>query len=97
MLIAHLKAHLLSGETIDLLPVRHETDVRKELTTLLEGWASSGFLIWGKFGYPGHQGQTIEVNVEGLSNEQAGQKMLNLHGADRARFHDEFCKGSRQI
>jgi hypothetical protein len=97
MLIAHLKAHLLSGETVELLPVRHETDVKKELTTLLEGWASSGFLIWEKFVYPWHQVQTIEVKVEGLSNEQAGQKMLNLHGADRARLHDEFWKGSRQI
>jgi hypothetical protein len=97
MLIAHLKAHLLSGETVELLPVRHETDVKKELATLLEGWASSGFLIWEKFVYPWHQVQTIEVNVESLSNEQAAQKMLNLHGADRARLHDEFWKGSRQI
>jgi hypothetical protein len=40
MLIAHLKAHLVTGETVDLLPVRHETDVKKELTGLLEGWAS---------------------------------------------------------
>jgi hypothetical protein len=24
MLVAHLKAHLVSGETIELLPVRHE-------------------------------------------------------------------------
>jgi hypothetical protein len=97
MLIAHLKAHLLSGETVELLPVRHETDVKKELTALLEGWASTGFLIWEKFVYPWHQVQTIEVNVEGLSNEQAGQEMLNLHGADRARLHDEFWKGSRRI
>src|ERR1700761_5073115 len=97
MLIAHLKAHLLCGETVELLPVRHETDVKKELTTLLEGGPSSGFLGGEKFVYPWHQGQTTEVNVEAISNEQAGQKMLNLHGADRARLHDEFWKGSRQI
>jgi hypothetical protein len=97
MLIAHLKAHLLSGETVDLLPVRHETDVKKELTSLLEGWASSGFLIWEKFVYPWHQVQTIEVKVESLSNEQAAQRMLDLHGADRARLHEEFWKGSRQM
>ena len=52
MLIAHLKAHLVTGETVELLPVRHETDVKKELTGLLEGWHSSGFLIWEKFVYP---------------------------------------------
>ena len=57
MLIAHLKAHLVTGETVELLPVRHETDVKKELTGLLEGWASSGFLIWEKFVYPWHQVQ----------------------------------------
>ncbi len=32
MLIAHVKAHLVTGETVELLPVRHETDVKKELT-----------------------------------------------------------------
>ena len=97
MLIAHLKAHLASSETVELLPVRHETDVKKELTALLEGWASSGFLIWEKFVYPWHQVKTIEVKVENLSHEQAAQRMLDLHGADRARLHEEFWKGSRQI
>jgi hypothetical protein len=97
MLIAHLKAHLITGETVDLLPVRHETDVKRELTGLLKDWASSGFLIWEKFVYPWHQVRTIEVAVENLSNEQAAQRMLDLHGADRARLHDEFWRGSPQI
>ncbi len=39
MLIAHVKAHLVTGETVELLPVRHETDVKKEVSGLLEGWA----------------------------------------------------------
>jgi hypothetical protein len=95
MLIAHLKAHLMTGETVELLPVRHETDVKKELSALLQGWASSGFLIWEKFVYPWHQVQTIEVDIESLSNAQAAQKMLDLHGADRARRHEEFWHGSR--
>jgi hypothetical protein len=97
MLIAHLQAHLVTGETVELLPVRHETDVKKELTGLLEGWASSGFLIWEKFVYPWHQVQTIEVTVESLSSGDAAQRMLNLHDADRARLHEEFWKGTRQI
>jgi hypothetical protein len=83
MLIAHLKAHLVTGETVELLPVRHETD-------------SSGFLIWEKFVYPWHQVQSIEVAVESLSNAEAAQRMLDLHGADRARLHEEFWKGARQ-
>src|SRR6202453_1142905 len=85
MLIAHVKAHLVTGETVELLPVRHETDVKKEVTGLLEGWAASGFLIWEKFVYPWHQVQTIEVSVERLLAEQASLTALDLHGADRAR------------
>ena len=96
MLIAHVKAHLVTGETVDLLPVRHETDVKKELSGLLEGWHSSGFLIWDRFVYPWHQVKTIEVAVESVSNAEAGQRMLDLHGADRARLHEEFWKGGRQ-
>lgn len=97
MLIAHLKVRLVSGETVDLLPVRHETDVKKEVDGLLTGWSSSGFLIWEKFVYPWHQVQTIEVTVESLSNAEAAQRMLDLRGADRARLHEEFWKGGRQI
>ena len=97
MLIAHLRAHLVTGETVELLSVRHETDVKKELTRLLEGWASSGFLIWEKFVYPWHQVKTIEVAVESLSSAEAAQRMLNLHDADRARLHEEFWQGTRQI
>ncbi len=97
MLVAHLKAHLVSGETIELLPVRHETDVKKELTSLLEGWASSGFLIWEKFVYPWHQVQTVEVRVESLSAAESAQRMQALVGADRARLHEEFWQGSRQL
>ena len=37
MLIAHLKAHLVTGETVELLPVRHETDVKKELIGTARG------------------------------------------------------------
>src|SRR6202451_4527054 len=95
MLIAHVKAHLVSGETVELLPVRHETDVKKELTGLLEGWASSGFLIWEKFVYPWHQVQTIEVSVESLSSREAAQRLLDLHCADRARLQHEFSQGTR--
>ena len=97
MLIAHLKARLVSGETIELLPVRHETDVKKEISSLLEGWASSGFLIWEKFAYPWHQVQVIEVAVESLTNAEAAQGMSALRAADRAKLHEEFWKGGRQF
>ena len=77
--------------------MKHETDVKKELTALLEGWASSGFLIWEKFVYPWHQVKTIEVTIERLSASEAAQSMTNLKGADRARLHEEFWQGNRQL
>ncbi len=96
MLIAYLTAHLVDGNTFELLPVQHETDVKQEVSALLEGWSSSGFLIWEKFAYPWHQVKAIEVRVENLSSADAGQRMLGLRGADRARLHDEFWQGGRQ-
>ena len=97
MLIAYLKAHLLSGETVELLPVRHDTDVKKEVTGLLENWASSGFLMREKYVYPWHQVKTVEVAVETMSQEQAAQRMTSLQGADRAKLNEEFWQGNRQI
>jgi hypothetical protein len=97
MLIAHLKAHLVSGETVELLPVRHETDVKQELSSLLKDWASSGFLIREKFVYPWHQVRTIEVAIERLSAAESAQQMLELRGADRARLSEDFWQGNRQI
>jgi hypothetical protein len=97
MLIAHLKAHLLSGETIELLPVRHESDVKKEVTDLLDKWASSGFLMREKFVYPWHQVKTIEVAVANVSQAEEAQSMANLRASDRAKLTDEFWKGNRQV
>ena len=97
MLIAHLKARLANGENVALLPVQHETDVKKEVSALLEKWASSGFLIWEKTVIPWHQVQAIEIAVETLSQAEAAQQMLALHGADRARMHEEFWQGGRQV
>jgi hypothetical protein len=97
MLISRLKARLVTGETVELLPLRHETDVKKEVTALLESWASSGFLIWEKFAYPWHQVRMIEVAVENVSSGEVAQRMLDLHGSDRARLHEEFWQGTRQL
>jgi hypothetical protein len=35
MLKARLKARLVTGETVELLPVRHETDVKKDEASAL--------------------------------------------------------------
>jgi hypothetical protein len=97
MLIAHLKAHLVNGDVVDLLPVRHETDVKKEVTILLDKWSSSGFMMREKYIYPWHQVRKLEVSVENASPRQEAQKMVNLHASDRAKLNDEFWQGNRQL
>jgi hypothetical protein len=97
MLIARLKAHMVSGDAVDLLPVRHETDVKKEVNDLLEKWASSGFLMREKYVYPWHQVKTVEVGIETVSREEEAQSKINLHASDRAKLNDAFWQGNRQI
>lgn len=97
MLIARLKAHLVSGDSIDLLPVRHESDVKKEVQDLLEKWASSGFLLREKYVYPWHQVKTVEVAVENVSQAEETQHMVNLQAADRAKLNEAFWQGNRPM
>ena len=93
VLIAYLQAHLVSGATIDLLPIRHENDVKSDVTKLLEDWASSGFLLRGNIAYPWHQVQHVEVTrVEELPPHVVHQRMLELEGASRAQMQQGFWK-----
>ncbi len=93
VLIAYLQAHLVSGNAIDLLPIRHENDVKSDVTKLLEDWAKSGFLLRGNIAYPWHQVARIEVTrVEELTPREASQKLLHLEGADRAQKEKAFWK-----
>ena len=93
ILIAHLEAHLLSGETIGLLPIRHENDVKSDVTKLLEDWAKSGFLLRGNIAYPWHQvKQVVVTRIDELSPQEAHQRMLELEGASRAQIAKGFWK-----
>ena len=49
LLIAQLRAFLASGESFDLLPIKHEHDVKTEVESLVESWAESSFLVHGRF------------------------------------------------
>jgi hypothetical protein len=93
VLIAHLQAQLVSGELLPLLPIRHENDVKSDVTKLLEEWAKSGFLLRGNVAYPWHQIRNVEVTkVEELAPHEVHQRMLELEGADRAQLQQGFWK-----
>jgi hypothetical protein len=93
VLIAHLRAQLVSGETLELLPIRHENDVKTDVTKLLDEWAKSGYLLRGNIAYPWHQIRNVEVTqVEELAPHEVHQRLLTLEGADRAQTQQGFWK-----
>jgi hypothetical protein len=93
ILIAHLHAQLVSGETLKLLPIRHENDVKSDVIKLLEDWAKSGFLLRGNVAYPWHQVKLVEVTeIEELAPHEVHQRMLTLEGEDRAQMQQGFWK-----
>jgi hypothetical protein len=68
LLIAQVRALLLNGETIDLLPFKHDEDVRAEVNKFVEDWVKTGFLLKENFLYPWHQVKLVEVvSVEAIS------------------------------
>lgn len=61
LLVAEARANLLTGEVINLLPFRHEEDVRAEVNKFIEDWAKTGFLLKENFLYPWSQVKNVEV------------------------------------
>ena len=93
LLIAQLRAFLVSGESFDLLPIKHEHDVKTEVESLIESWAESGFLIHGRFIYPWHQVKQVEVTqVEEMPLQLARQRFDDLYAAQRARMQEDFWR-----
>ena len=93
LLIAQLRAHLVSGESFDLLPIKHEQDVKTEVESLMESWAESGFLVHGRFIYPWQQVKHVEVTqVEEMPVRLAHQRLDELYAADRARTQENFWR-----
>jgi hypothetical protein len=91
LLIAQLRAHLVSGESFDLLPIKHDQDVKGEVEALVQSWAESGFLVHGRFIYPWQQVKHIEVTqVEEMPLQIAHQRFEELYAAERARTQENF-------
>ena len=98
LLIAQLRAFLVSGESFDLLPIKHEQDVKSEVESLVESWAESGFLVHGRFIYPWHQVNHIEVTqVEEMPLQLAHQRFDELYAAQRARMQEDFWRTRRKM
>lgn len=93
LLIAQMRAHLVSGESFDLLPIKHENDVKSEVESLTQSWAESGFLVHGRFIYPWHQVKWVEVTqVEEMPLQLAYRRYDELYAAERARMQENFWR-----
>jgi hypothetical protein len=72
ILIAEVRAYFLNGETVDLLPFKHEEDVRAEVNKFIEDWSKTGFLLKENFMHPWHQVKMVEVtSVQAMTHAQA--------------------------
>ena|SRR5271165_5421838 len=72
LLIADVRAFLLNGETIELLPFKHESDVRAEVYKFIDDWVKTGFLLKDHFLYPWHQVRQVEVvSVQAMTHAAA--------------------------
>jgi hypothetical protein len=97
LLIAQLRAFLVSGESFDLLPIKHEHDVKTEVEALVQSWAETGFLVHGRFIYPWHQVKHVEVTqVEEMPLHLAHQRFEELYAAERARMKENFWRTRRK-
>jgi hypothetical protein len=93
LLIAQLRAHLVNGESFELLPIQHQQDVKSEVESLVQSWSESGFLVRGRFIYPWHQVRHVEVTqVEEIPMELAHQRYPEFYGAARAHAQDDFWR-----
>ena len=93
LLIAQLRAHLLNGEALELLPIKHESDVKHEVEALVQNWSDSGFLLHGRFLFPWHQVRSIEVtSVEEMPIRLGHQRLEELYGTERARVQESFWR-----
>ena len=96
LLIAHATVYLESGESFDLLPFESADDVKSEVNDLMENWAKSGFLLRGRYIYPWHRVQRIEVtSVEEMSRAESEQKLMDWEISDQFRLQDGFWKTKR--
>jgi hypothetical protein len=97
ILIAHVAVHLVTGEDFELYPFVDDNDVKARVSELVEGWASSGFLLRGPRLYPWHQVRLIEtLSVEEITHQEARQRLMSWEAADLARLQQSFWKTKKE-
>jgi hypothetical protein len=93
LLIAHVTVHLLTGESFELYPFVDVDDVKAKVSELVEGWASSGFLLRGSRLYPWHQVRLLEATtVEEITRQDAQRRLLAWQAEDQVRAVQSFWK-----
>lgn len=97
LLIAHVSAHLLDGTAFELYPFVDENDVKAKVSELVEGWASSGFLLRGSHLIPWHQVKHLEASsVEEITYQEAQQRLLSWQAEDQLRAVKNFWKTKKE-
>jgi hypothetical protein len=72
LLVAEVRALLLNGDIVELLPFKHERDVRAEVNKFIEDWVKTGFLLKENYLYPWNQVKQVEVvSVKALTHAEA--------------------------
>lgn len=91
LLIAQVRAHLVTGDTLDLIPIKHESNVKQEVQSLIQSWSDSGFLLHGRIFYPWHQVRQVEVmSVERVAATVARTRLNELYSEDRIEAQEAF-------
>ena len=97
LLIAHVTAHLLDGTSFELYPFVDADDVKSKVSELVEGWASSGFLLRGAHLVPWQQVKLLEAtSVEEISRQEAQQRLMVWQAEDQRRAVRDFWKTKQE-
>lgn len=93
VLLAHVKVHMISGDSFELLPFEDPNDVKSRVSDLIGDWSKSGFLVRGSRIYPWHQVRLIEAtSVEELSRGEARQRQEEWAARDVERLQQSFWR-----
>lgn len=97
LLIAHVTAHLLDNSSFELYPFIDEKNVKSKVSQLVEGWASSGFLLRGAHLVPWHQVKVLETtSVEEITRQEAEQRLMSWQAEDQLRAVQNFWKTKQE-
>ena len=97
ILIAHVTAQMTDGSNFELYPFLDPKDVKAKVTELVEGWASSGFLLRGSHLIPWTQVKLLEAtSVEEITRQEAQQRLLTWQAEDQRRAVQNFWKTKQE-